>query len=646
MTDLEAAPSPQTVPEHMWLHWANVSYAVDVKDPKTKATHKKVILRNVSGFAAPGEMLAVMGASGGGKTTLLNALAGRLTAGSMSGIMQINDYKPRLTSQIVQDVGCYVMQQDLLMQTLTVRELLVYAAKLKKLPMSRVDEVVEELELSKAQDVRVANVSGGQLKRLAVAAELLDNPSIVLLDEPTSGLDSSTALSCVSLFKRLAERDKRTVVVTIHQPSWHTLSLFDKLLLLSEGRVVYFGPLKQAPEYFASIGHPVPEFANPADHFIEVSRSVPSQKLAMQYEESSMCAQMLSKVQTQNPYLGVSRTDEEGSVPQKAGRKSVLGWLPSSIVLTARAFKATSREPMVTSAKLAQTVIMSLIIGFVFWQLGNDQKSIQSRTGAIFMVVTNAAFMSLATVAAVFPKEKPVFVREYQSGMYRMLPYVLSKMISDFPYAVIFPFLAQLIWYFAIGFQNDVSSFFVMAGILQLVAQVAVALGYVLSALSPNAEIANALLPLFMIPNFVFGGLLLNLGDVQPWWVWLKYMSMIFYGFSAVAQVEYDGRTFVCKPSELRGGVCPLTEGSQVVENLNVEFSVGQNALYLFLVSVGFRILSYVVLHLAVNGLRRKGVAKVKTIDVDAIDAQNAADQSKSSMQSAASLTDIIQHSS
>lgn len=244
---------------------------------------QKKLLDNVEFCARPGQMIAIMGPSGAGKTMLLNALAGRLRPRrrdrtSYTGHVYYNGKAADFTS--LRSLSCYVTQEDVLFEHLTVRETLQFSARLRLPELSeaqlstKVADVIETFGLEKCQNVIVGGIkkkgiSGGQKKRLSIASEMLSNPSLVFLDEPTSGLDSSLAYDVLEVMIKLA-REKKTVICTIHQPRSQLFQLFDQLVLLCGGKIVYHGPAAGAQEYFASIGHPCPWQFNPADFFLDL----------------------------------------------------------------------------------------------------------------------------------------------------------------------------------------------------------------------------------------------------------------------------------------------------------------------------------------------------------------------------------------
>lgn len=256
------------------LQFENVSYNLNGKQ----------ILERVQGICRPGQVTAIMGASGAGKTTFLDILARKNKRGNVFGNFYINGEK--VSDADFKSVTGFVDQEDTMLPTLTVHETIEVSAFLR-LPRNmsraaksqRVHEVEKELGIYHIRDQLIGSedggngrgVSGGERRRVAIACELVTSPSILFLDEPTSGLDAYNAYNVIECLLRLARRNERTVVFTIHQPRSNIVALFDSLILLAKGQTVYSGSFQGCQGYFDSIGYSCPPGFNIADYLVDLT---------------------------------------------------------------------------------------------------------------------------------------------------------------------------------------------------------------------------------------------------------------------------------------------------------------------------------------------------------------------------------------
>ncbi|KAB5594904.1 ATP-dependent permease [Ceratobasidium theobromae] len=253
------------------LYFSDVSYTLDGRS----------ILSEIVGGAQPGQVLAIMGASGAGKSTLLDLLARKQKRGVVGGVLLVNGNT--VSDEVFRGLVGFVDQEDTLMGTLTVYETVLYSALLR-LPREmslaakkyRTLETIHELGLDAIKDMRIGesgrrSISGGEKRRVSIACELVTSPSILFLDEPTSGLDAYNAYNVVESLTTLAREYKRTVIFTIHQPRSNIVSMFDQLILLAQGRVVYSGDFSKCQSYFEQTGHPCPPGFNIADYLIDLT---------------------------------------------------------------------------------------------------------------------------------------------------------------------------------------------------------------------------------------------------------------------------------------------------------------------------------------------------------------------------------------
>ncbi|KAI7200630.1 hypothetical protein KC316_g2593, partial [Hortaea werneckii] len=255
------------------MHFENVSYNLKGKS----------ILSGISGSVHPGELLAIMGASGAGKTSFLDILARKKKRGAVLGDFWLNGEK--VSDDDFRSVIGFVDQDDTMLPTLTVHETILDSALLR-LPkdmsvaskIQKAEDVERQLgiyhirhQVIGSEEGNGRGISGGEKRRVGIACELVTSPSILFLDEPTSGLDAYNAFNVVECLVTLVKTYNRTVVFTIHQPRSNIVALFDQLILLAQGRTVYSGPFDKCQSYFDSIGYACPPGFNIADYLVDLT---------------------------------------------------------------------------------------------------------------------------------------------------------------------------------------------------------------------------------------------------------------------------------------------------------------------------------------------------------------------------------------
>ena len=227
--------------------------------------------------------MAVLGQSGSGKTSFLNALSFRIPykrSSLLTGSVLLNG--KQMNGRKMAKVSAFVEQESFLFNYLTVEETLILAAKFNLGPEKTeediqrcVNDVMTELGLVKVANSRVGGgdtqrgISGGERKRVAIAKELFSNPKILFLDEPTSGLDSFQALSVMDSMRNMVMKSNRLIITVIHQPRGQIFEMTDKCFILSEGQTMFYGPTSLSVDYFDSIGFSLPKHCNPADYFLD-----------------------------------------------------------------------------------------------------------------------------------------------------------------------------------------------------------------------------------------------------------------------------------------------------------------------------------------------------------------------------------------
>lgn len=409
----------------------------------------------------PGQFLAIIGASGAGKTTFLNYLSGRDPSKNLEkeGSITING-----VDRSKFDYGkyvAYVQQDDVLYQSMTVKECLMFAAKMRLPPKTdyeeRVQSLMESLRLEKAADTKIGGplvkgVSGGERKRTSIGVELITDPNLIFLDEPTTGLDSFTAQNVVEVLSSLAASG-RTIISTIHQPNSEIYEDFDQLMLMAGGKTLYLNDASKAVDYFSSIGEKCPERTNPADFFMNMMSLEALDEPDLEDEEELKKTRTMIEGDYKRKIGFLSdryesselRCDESSVHPevQKLGGgnednvKYSPGWGKQFCLLLMRNFKNIIRLPIASYGKIISYLFISVLILLVWGHLGTDEQSIQSRTGVLFITSTMLIMFNLQGVILVFPDERPVFLREHSGGLYGTTVYYISKILSEIPLLLI-----------------------------------------------------------------------------------------------------------------------------------------------------------------------------------------------------------------
>ncbi|KAF0979176.1 hypothetical protein FDP41_001519 [Naegleria fowleri] len=289
----------------------------------------KMILSDISCTFPQGQMTCIIGSSGSGKSSLLDLISRRVN-NSKECFGEIEFKGRSMTKKLFQKEGGYVFQDDILLATDTIHETLLEASLLKsklsknqsllqllKERSDRTFEIENQMGLYSCRKVKIGNgekkgASGGQKRRVSIAIQLINNPDLLLLDEYSSGLDSFTALQIGKTLSSMAHEQKKTILATLHQPSSSLFALFDNVMLLSKGRLIYFGPISEIKSYFSKIGYPVPQDTNLADWLIN---TVSNPFLQQQSIDKAILADLPSELQkTQQPLALLEPSESQLSI--------------------------------------------------------------------------------------------------------------------------------------------------------------------------------------------------------------------------------------------------------------------------------------------------------------------------------------------
>ncbi|KAK4187057.1 ABC-2 type transporter-domain-containing protein [Podospora australis] len=547
------------------FHWNNVSYEVKVKGETRK------ILNNVDGWVKPGTLTALMGVSGAGKTTLLDCLADRTSMGVITGEMLVDGH-PRDAS--FQRKTGYVQQQDLHLQTTTVREALNFSALLRQpahIPreekLAYVDEVIKLLEMEEYADAIIGVPGEGlnveQRKRLTIGVELAAKPPLLLfVDEPTSGLDSQTSWAILDLLEKLT-KSGQAILCTIHQPSAMLFQRFDRLLFLAKGgRTVYFGDIgensKTMTSYFErNGGFPCPKEANPAEWMLEVIGAAPGSDTNVDWPSAWRESPEYVAVQEELQRLKAEAKHDSDANDDGSYREFAAPYSEQLRSVTHRVFQQYWRTPSYIYSKALLCLIVAMFIGFVFFKAPNTIQGLQNQMFAIFNILTVFGQLVQQTMPHFVIQRSLYEVRERPSKVYSWKVFMLSQIIVELPWNTLMAALMFVTWYYPVGLYQNAADAGQTAerGALMFLLLVAFMLftstftDFIIAGFETaeaGGNIANLLFSLCLI----FCGVLATPETMPKFWIFMYRVSPFTYLVSAMLSVGVANTEVTCGPNE------------------------------------------------------------------------------------------------
>ena len=457
------------------------------------------LLDDVEFTVFSGEVVALVGPSGAGKTTLLSAIAGIAPPNSGDVLLDQDDFHTLLESD--RSMVGIVPQEDVVHGELTVEESLKYAARLRfptdvtsKTVKTEVDRVLDELGISHIRKSRIGSelkrgISGGQRKRVNLGQELLTRTTRVLfLDEPTSGLDPQTAQDIVGQVRQLAD-DGRIVFIVTHDVSPAILNLVDHLMVLAPGgRLAWFGPPEAATQYFG---------VRNADEIFSVLPDQSPEEWRDQYRASQA---FTTYVRTRQYLLGLEGVQPEQQTRKRTRRSLLLQYW----TLTRRYLMVKLRDWTGLGVLLAQAPILGLAMYAVF---NHADKA------TMFMLVLSSLWFGASAAVRELISERSIWRRESRVGL-MLGPYIASKVSVLGVIVSLQCLILTAVVYVGLGMWELNYSFPMLSGVAIGTGLVGMAMGLLVSSIFSSSEAAVGTLPLLLIPQIAFGGLLVSLKDM------------------------------------------------------------------------------------------------------------------------------------
>ncbi len=484
---------------------------------KTVGGSGPVLLHDVSFSIQPGELVAIAGASGAGKSTLMDVLTGfrRPTTGQVL----FNGHAIEPGREGTRGRLGYVPQDDIVHHQLTVGQGIYYAAKLR-LPEStseneierRVAAVLDEVELTERRDVRIAQLSGGQRKRVSIAVELIAEPQVLFLDEPTSGLDPGLDLTLMVLLRRLADQG-RTVVLTTHATT--NVTVCDQVIFLGRGgRLCFFGPPEAALTFFG-----VSSFAAV---YATLEQAGAAEAWAARYLNSDIHQRfVVDRLTDSSPLTRSTRSDLDGA----AGTVIHGAELPGSswrqlVTLTRRYVQLLWSDKPTLAYLVLQVPLMATFLGLVSGgDIFEPGRPFTTAQVTLTLLMLFALWVGANTACREIVKENPIYRRERLSNL-RIVPYAMSKLVV----LAALNLVQAVLWVVVTVLFTGVPDHGVfLPALIEMILSVWVigvaglAMGLFISAAAANLDLALSITPSSIIPQMLLAGVLFALPGSIDW---------------------------------------------------------------------------------------------------------------------------------
>jgi ABC-type multidrug transport system ATPase subunit/pSer/pThr/pTyr-binding forkhead associated (FHA) protein len=451
------------------------------------------LLDSVSLAIEPREFVGLLGPSGSGKSTLMDALNGSRPA--QRGKVQLNAADLYGEYGSLRTLIGYLPQEDILHRQLTVRECLYYSARLR-LPddfgeseiSARVNEVMQQLELTERADIAVAQLSGGQRKRVSLGIELLNKPALLFVDEPTAGQDPRTEMKMMQLFREIANRGS-TVIINTHLLG--SFSLLDKVAVLVRGKLAYFGGSQDMLPYFSA--------RRPHEIYDKLQEKNP-EDWAKQYKQSDTYRECVGNALAD----AAPAKSRPAEVREQQTRHSAMRQL---MTLLDRQFVLKLKDKATILAILLPPIVIALLMGLMS-QSVNEPK-------VLFMIVLVALWFGCSSTVREIVDELPVYRRERQREL-KLVSYLGSKLIylAVVAAAQAVSFITVLVAMGAI--ENHLIGCVLLTWLMAFEGGL---IGLLISACFSSAEKALYVFPLTMIPQLLLAGLLIPVSPLNPFFV-------------------------------------------------------------------------------------------------------------------------------
>ncbi|KAI9478569.1 MAG: ABC-2 type transporter-domain-containing protein [Benjaminiella poitrasii] len=547
---------------------------------------KATILNNLTGNCREGEMLLVLGRPGAGCTSFLKVMAnmcGSFT--DVDGLVSYGGIDPKTFAKRYRGQVCYNEEEDQHYPTLTTKQTLKFALRMKtpgtRLPNETKNDFVNKvlyllgnmLGLTKQMNTVVGNafvrgLSGGERKRLSIAEQMTTSSSINCWDCSTRGLDAASALDYVRSLRIMTDVFKKTTVATLYQASNGIFALFDKVLLLDEGRCLYFGPTSYAKEYFESLGFHCPSrkstpdfltgLCNPNEREFKPGFEDTAPRFASDFEkryyESRIykeamddLAEYESLIEREKPSETFQKAvDQEHQKHANKKHPYTASFFQQVKALTVRQFYLNITDIGALISRYGTILIQSLITASCFFKMSDDGAGAFSRGGALFFAVLFNSFISQSELVN-FLMGRPILEKHKQYALYRPSAFYIAQVMLDIPYAIVQVLLFEICAYFMMGLRLTAGAFFTFFIFLFFINMCMNGFFRFFGATTSSFFLATQVSGVILIAVTNYTGYTLPWSKMHPWLFWIFWINPLTYGYKGLLINELSGLEYSCE---------------------------------------------------------------------------------------------------
>ncbi|RDB27092.1 Brefeldin A resistance protein [Hypsizygus marmoreus] len=542
------------------------------------------ILSGFEGVVRPEEMLLVLGRPGSGCSTFLKTLANhRDEYYAVEGNVHYDSLTPEeITKHYRGDVQ-YCPEDDVHFPTLTVQQTLDFAAKTRapkaRLHASRSEYVTKMTEVlmtifglkhtknTPVGDAAIRGVSGGEKKRVSISEALATRSRVHSWDNSTRGLDSSTALEFGRALRIATDIDHRATIVSIYQAGGTLYDLFDKVCVIYEGRMAYFGPADQARQYFIDMGYEPANRQTTPDFLVAVTDPkgrIPRAGVSNIPRTASEFAEyfLKSSIAQMNRDDMSDYKDECVGIPDRAHayKQSVRAEQASyarkrspftiSIPMQARAVMKRRVQILMgnksaTAMNLFSFVFQGIIVGTVFLKIPEATSAYFSRGGVLFFALLFAALSSMAEIPALFI-QRPIVHRQEKAAMYHPFIEGLALTLVDIPITFLTTIIFAILLYFIVGLQQSAGQFFIFYLFLFTMSVVMKAWFRGIAASFKSEATAQSVAGIMLLGMVIYTGYTIPKRNMIGALKWISHINPLRYGFESIVANEFHTLKGLC----------------------------------------------------------------------------------------------------